>query len=126
MNLRTRSLFCILSICLVASLLPWSVHAQSAQEFFKAKTLTLVISSSSGGGYDTLGRIVAKHLTDHLPVNSAVIVRNVPGAGGIVATNYLYNAAPKDGTAIGLVQNNTPFEPLMGTKEAEYDVSKFN
>ena len=50
----------------------------------------------------------------------------MPGAGGIVATNYLFHAAPKDGATIGLVQNNTPFEPLMGTKQADYDVAKFN
>jgi tripartite-type tricarboxylate transporter receptor subunit TctC len=123
---RTRALVCALSIFLVASFLPWSVRAQSEQEFFKGKILTLVISSSGGGGYDTLGRMVARHLTDHLPVNSTVIVRNMPGAGGMTATNYLYNVASKDGTTIGLVQNNTPFEPLMGTTQAKYDVSKFN
>jgi tripartite-type tricarboxylate transporter receptor subunit TctC len=125
---RTRALIfiCAVSTCLVASLLPWPVRAQSEQEFFKGKTLTLVIGSASGGGYDTLGRIVAKHLTDHLPINAGIIVRNMPGAGSIVATNYLYNVASKDGLTIGLVQNNTPFEPLMGTKQAEYDVSKFN
>lgn len=124
--LTVSGLFCALSICLAASFLPRPARAQSAQEFFKGKTLTLVISSSPGGGYDTLGRMVAKHLKDHIPVNSSIIVRNMPGAGGIVATNYLYNAAPKDGTVIGLVQNNTPFEPLMGTKQAEYVASKFN
>ena len=123
---RTRALVCALSICLAASLLPCSVRAQSGQEFFKGKTLTLVIGSSSGGGYDTLGRIVARHLTDHLPVNSGIIIQNMPGAGSIVATNYLYNVAPKDGLTIGLVQNNAPFEPLLGTPQAQYDASKFN
>lgn len=97
-----------------------------AADFYDHKVLTLVISSSGGGGYDTLGRLVAKHLPDHLPINSGVVVQNMPGAGGIVATNYLYNLAPKDGLTIGLVQNNTPFEPLMGTSEAKYDPSKFN
>ncbi len=50
----------------------------------------------------------------------------MPGAGGIVATHYLYNSAPTDGTTFGLVQNNTPFEPLFGTKEAKYDAAKLN
>src|SRR5262249_36775983 len=57
---------------------------------------------------------------------SVFIVRNMPGAGGITATNFLYNNAERDGTIIGLVQNNTPFEPLFGTKEARYDPVKFN
>ena len=55
-----------------------------------------------------------------------MIVKNMAGAGGIVATNYLYNVAPKDGTTVGGVQNNTPFEPLFGTKAATYDPLKFN
>ena len=97
-----------------------------AADFYKNRVLTLVISSSGGGGYDTLGRLVAKHLPDHLPISSGVVVQNMPGAGGIVATNYMYNLAPKDGTTIGLVQNNTPFEPLMGTQQAHYDPAKFN
>jgi tripartite-type tricarboxylate transporter receptor subunit TctC len=123
---RSRALVSVIAISLATALLPWSVRAQSGQDFFKDKALTIVIGSASGGGYDTLTRIVAKHLPDHLPVSSGIVVRNMPGAGSIVAANYLYNVAPKDGTTIGLVQNNAPFEPLLGTKQAEYDASKFN
>jgi tripartite-type tricarboxylate transporter receptor subunit TctC len=94
--------------------------------FYRGKTVTLVISSSSGGGYDIMGRALARHLPRHIPGNPRVIVTNMPGAGGIVAMNYLYRAAPKDGTYIGGVQNNLPFEPLLGTKEALYDATKFN
>ena len=94
--------------------------------FYRGKTVTLVISSSSGGGYDIMGRALARHLPRHIPGNPRVIVTNMPGAGGIVAMNYLYRAAPKDGTYIGGVQNNLPFEPLLGTKEAIYDATKFN
>jgi tripartite-type tricarboxylate transporter receptor subunit TctC len=100
--------------------------AQPVEEFYKGKTVSLVISSSTGGGYDTLARTIAKHLGKHIPGNPSVVVRNMPGAGGIVATNHLYNVAAKDGTVIGGVQNNTPFEPLIGTKEARYDATKFN
>lgn len=103
-----------------------SAQAQSAAEFYKGKTLNLVVSSSAGGGYDVLARTIARHLPKHIPGLSVVNVRNMPGAGGIVATNFIYNLAPKDGLTIGGVQNNTPFEPLLGTKEAEYDPKKFN
>jgi tripartite-type tricarboxylate transporter receptor subunit TctC len=101
-------------------------RAEAVADFYKGKTVTLVVSSSTGGGYDTLARGVARFLGKHLPGNPTVIVRNMPGAGGILATNFLFNNADKDGTFIGLVQNNTPFEPLFGTKEARYDPIKFN
>jgi tripartite-type tricarboxylate transporter receptor subunit TctC len=100
--------------------------AQPAADFYKGKTVTLVISSSSGGGYDVMGREIAKYLGSHIPGNPRVVVSNMPGAGGIVAMNYFYRNAPKDGTFIAGMQNNTPFEPLLGTKEAQYDPTKFN
>jgi len=103
-----------------------SAQAQPAVEFYKGKTISLVISSSAGGGYDVLARTISRHLPKHIPGAPTIAVRNMPGAGGIVATNFLYNLAPKDGLTIGGVQNNTPFEPLLGTKEAEYDPKKFN
>jgi tripartite-type tricarboxylate transporter receptor subunit TctC len=100
--------------------------AQSVTDFYKGKTVTLIISSAAGGGYDALARTIANHLGKHIPGSPAVIVRNMAGAGGIVATNHLYSVAAKDGTVIGGVQNNTPFEPLFGTKAATYDPLKFN
>ena len=100
--------------------------AQPASEFYRGKTVTIVISSAAGGGYDTLARTVANSLGKHIPGTPSVIVKNMAGAGGIVATNHLYNVAPKDGTTIGGVQNNTPFEPLFGTRAASYDPLKFN
>lgn len=108
-----------------AALLSTQAYAQPAADFYKGKTISLVISSSAGGGYDVLARTIARHLPKHIPGSPTVAVRNMPGAGGIVATNYLYNIATKDGLTMGGVQNNTPFEPLLGTKEAEYDPKKF-
>lgn len=107
----------------------FSAHAAMAEpvaDFYQGKTVTLVVSSSPGGGYDTLARTVAKYLGNHLPGAPTIVVKNMPGAGGIVATNFMFNNAPKDGTVIGGMQNNTPFEPLIGTKEAKYDATKFN
>jgi tripartite-type tricarboxylate transporter receptor subunit TctC len=86
----------------------------------------LVVSTSTGGGYDTLARAVARFIGRHIPGSPTVVVRNMPGAGGITAVNWLYNAAEKDGSVFGLVQNGTPLEPLFGTKEARYDATKFN
>ena len=100
-------------------------RAQSVAEFYKGKTISLIVSSAPGGGYDALSRTIAPHLSRHIPGNPTVVVRNMSGAGGIVAVNHLFNVAAKDGTVIGGVQNNTPFEPLFGTREAKYDPLKF-
>jgi tripartite-type tricarboxylate transporter receptor subunit TctC len=101
-------------------------RAQAGADFYKGKTVTLVVSSSAGGGYDIMGRTIAKYLGAHIAGDPRVVVSNMPGAGGIVAMNYFYRSAPKDGTFIAGMQNNTPFEPLLGTKEAQYDATKFN
>ena len=100
--------------------------AQTPAEFYKGRTVNMIVSSSPGGGYDTLSRAVARFLPKHIPGNPGVVVRNMPGAGGIVATNHIAKAAPRDGLTFAGVQNNTPFEPLLGTKEADYDPTKLN
>jgi tripartite-type tricarboxylate transporter receptor subunit TctC len=103
-----------------------SAQAQSAADFYKGKNVSIVVSTSTGGGYDAMARVISRHIGKHLPGTPTVLVRNMPGAGGITAVNWLYNAAEKDGTVLGLVQNGTPLEPLFGTKEARYDAPKFN
>jgi tripartite-type tricarboxylate transporter receptor subunit TctC len=100
--------------------------ADSVADFYKGKIVTLVCSSSTGGGYDLLARTIAKYLGGHVPGAPRIVVQNMPGAGGIVAMNYLYGIAAKDGTVIASTQNNTPFEPLLGTREAKYDATKLN
>jgi tripartite-type tricarboxylate transporter receptor subunit TctC len=114
-----------ITLCLlVAGAVTQSARADSVADFYRGKTISLVVSSSTGGGYDTLTRAIAPFLGKHIPGNPAVIVRNMPGAGGIVATNYIAKVAPPDGLTIACVLNNTPFEPLFGTKEADYDATK--
>jgi tripartite-type tricarboxylate transporter receptor subunit TctC len=120
---RRRIVFVLTLSLAVISITP--AHADALSDFYKGKAITLIVSSSAGGGYDTLARTVARFLGRHLPGNPPVIVKNMAGSGGITATNFLYNAAEKDGSQIGLLQNNTPFEPLLGAKEARYDPSKF-
>lgn len=100
-------------------------RAQSAADFYKGKTVTIVISSGAGGGYDTLARTLAPHLSNHIPGSPTVIVKNMSGAGGLVAANHLYTVAAKDGSVIGGVQNNVPFEPMFGSKGANFDATKF-
>ena len=117
-----RWISALAALCVV----PAPASAQSVADFYRGKTVTIVVSTSSGGGYDALARVLARHMGRLIPGNPTVVVRNMPGAGGITAVNWLYNTAEKDGTAIGLVQNGTPLEPLFGTKAARYDATKFN
>ena len=114
------------ALCALAAAYASQAKADAVADFYKGRAVTVVVSSSAAGGYDTLARALARHMGKHVPGNPAFIVRNMPGAGGMTATNFLYNNADKDGSVIGLVQNNTPFEPLFGTKEAIYDPLKFN
>src|SRR5215510_78128 len=123
LRMASASLFALCG--LVATSVPQAT-ADAVAEFYRARTVTVVVSSRAAGGYDTLARVIARHIGRHILGNPAFIVRNMPGAGGITATNFLYNNAERDGSVIGLVQNNTPFEPLFGTKEARYDPIKFN
>jgi tripartite-type tricarboxylate transporter receptor subunit TctC len=113
-----RCLFGVLALGLFAS-------AAQADDFYKGQTVTIILSSAPGGGYDAVARTLAAHLGKHIPGNPTVVVKNMAGAGGIVAANFLYNVAPKDGLTIGGLQNNVPFEPLFGTKEANFDPTKF-
>ncbi len=100
--------------------------ADAVADFYKGKTVTMIVSSSPGGGYDLLSRTLVRHLPKHIPGNPTVVVRNMPGAGGIVTAKHLYSSAPRDGSVIGGVQNNVPYEPLFGTKQADYDPNRLN
>jgi tripartite-type tricarboxylate transporter receptor subunit TctC len=98
-----------------------------AADFYKGKQVTIYVGLSAGGGYDTNARLVARHIGKHIPGNPTVIVRNMPGGGGIVMTNYINGVAAKDGTNIGAPQRGVPFEPLFtSTSHAKFDPLKLN
>ena len=92
--------------------------------FYKGKTITILVGSSAGGGYDTYARLISRHMGKHMLGNPTVIVSNMPGAGSNVAANFIYNAAPKDGTMIGALYGGSPIEPLIGTTPVQHDPSK--
>ena len=101
-----------------------SPAAAQGSDFYSGKQINWILSAGAGGGYSTYAQAFAPYLTKYLPGNPTVVVRNMPGAGGIVATSFINKIAPRDGLTIAGVQNNTPFEPLFGTKEADYDPTK--
>lgn len=95
-----------------------------AKPFYSGKNVTFLVGSGVGAGYDSFARATARHLK--LPGNPTIIVQNMPGAGGLIEANYLYNISAKDGTVIGLVNRYTVVQAIIGNKNAHYDPMKFN
>jgi tripartite-type tricarboxylate transporter receptor subunit TctC len=92
--------------------------------FYKDKTIRLFVGTGPGGGVDLVGRLVARHLHDHIPGSPSVIVQNMPGAGSLQMANYLFNSGPRDGTAIGAPLNGMPTAPLLQPKAARFDPTR--
>jgi tripartite-type tricarboxylate transporter receptor subunit TctC len=109
--------------CALALMAP-AAHAQSAADFYKGRTVTIVVGSDVGGGYDLTARTLAHHLARHIPGHPGIIVQNKPGASSIVAANYVYEVSPKDGTVIAAVQRPIPFQTLFGDAGVRFDVRK--
>src|SRR5882724_13433196 len=83
------------------------------QDPFTGKTIRLSIGTGPGGGYDTYGRLVARHIGRHIPGHPAVVPQNMPGASSLTLTNFLFNTAPRDGTAIGMINQAMPTEQYL-------------
>ena len=112
---------------LAAALLVLSAGSSAAQqEMFAGKSITIYVGYTAGGSYDRYGRLVSRHLGAHLPGRPTVVVQNMPGAGSLVAANYIYNLAPRDGTTFGLIARNLPLIGLLGQNpNVRFDPRKF-
>jgi tripartite-type tricarboxylate transporter receptor subunit TctC len=114
------------SLLAAAVLLAPCAHAQSPAEFYKGKNVELYIGYSVGGGYDIYARLLAKHMGKHIPGNPNVLPKNMEGAGSLRLANWLYNVAPKDGTAFGIIGRGTGFDPLLGRgRGAQFEAAKY-
>lgn len=99
--------------------------AAAADDFFRGKTITIIVPIGPGGAYDAYGRLVARHLARFLPGNPTAIARNMPGAGGVIASNYLYTAAPQDGTTLSVITSTFANEELFANPQIRYDSRRF-
>jgi tripartite-type tricarboxylate transporter receptor subunit TctC len=104
--------------------------ADPVADFYAGKQITMLIGTTTGGGYDLYARLLARHIGRHIPGNPELIVKNMPGADGLLLTNYIANKGPRDGTEIGAVQNGVAFEKLFqtlspGGSNALFDSTKF-
>jgi tripartite-type tricarboxylate transporter receptor subunit TctC len=118
----------LLARAAAAVVLPASAGAQPADDsgFFRGKTITLITSTGVGGTYDVVARLVARHMPRHIPGGPTMIVQNMPGGGNVLATNYMYNIAAKDGTAIATIHSAMPLQQVLNSGGIRYDSDKFN
>ena len=99
--------------------------AAQAEDFYRGKTVRLVVPSAPGGGYDSYGRTLAQFMAKHIAGEPTVVVQNMPGGGGLTAANWLFNIAPKDGLTFGMIQRGVPFYPYFGDKNALFKPAEF-
>jgi len=103
-----------------------SAFAQGAQDFYQNKQLRLIVGHAVGNDYDVGARVLAKYLQKHLPGRPGIIVQNMPQAASIVAANYVYTQAPRDGTVIGSFSRNLAIQAMLGQTSIEADPRRFN
>ena len=97
-----------------------------AEDFYRGKTIKLVVGASATGGYNLYARAVARYMPKHIPGNPSIVVSNLPSGNGIAATNHVFNLADKDGTVFGLFNRYTILLPVLGTEQAKYKPEEFN
>jgi tripartite-type tricarboxylate transporter receptor subunit TctC len=102
-----------------------AAHAQSTP-FYKDKTIRIVVGFTSGGLYDQYARLLSRHMGKYIPGNPNIIVQNMPGAGSLTATNYVYGVAKPDGLTLGMLGSGIYLDQLLGRKEATFDVAKLS
>jgi tripartite-type tricarboxylate transporter receptor subunit TctC len=100
--------------------------AAEAQQSFAGRTITLTIGYGPGSGNDVYGRLIARHIGRHIPGQPNIVAQNLPGAGSFKAANYLFQAAPKDGTAIGYISQTAATEELLGSQAIQFKTAQFN
>ncbi len=97
-----------------------------AESPYEGKTITIVTSTGVGGVYDLTARLIARHMGRHIPGSPTLIVQNMPGGGNVLATNYMYNIAPKDGLTIASIHNAMPLHQALDGRGVRFDAAKFN
>jgi tripartite-type tricarboxylate transporter receptor subunit TctC len=122
---RSRACAAITGGLIALSLSVQSGRADSLEDFYKGKTVNLMIGYSVGGGYDLYGRLLARHLGKHIPGHPSVVPQNMTGAGSLRAAQFIYSVAPKDGTAIATFGRTIPTTPLLTPASAQFDGTKF-
>lgn len=117
---------CFFAVILFVTTVFTNASVRAAEDdFYRGKRVHLIVMTSPGGGYDTYARAIARYLGKHIPGNPSIIVQNMPGAGGLIATHHLFNAAKPDGLTIGMVNSGIIVWQAVGMEQIRYDTKKF-
>ena len=114
----------LLPILILLSLIT-SALAASVEEFYKGKTIQFIVGGSAGGGYDTYTRLIARYFAQYVPGKPSTVVQNMPGAAMLIAANYVFNSAPRDGTVIGHWSGPLILQHMMGNPAVQFEGRKF-
>jgi tripartite-type tricarboxylate transporter receptor subunit TctC len=122
---HARRLVPVITALVATAALAVPAAADPVEDFYKGKTINMVVGTGPGGDYDLRLRMVARHIGKHIPGNPQVVVANMPGGGGLVVANWLANVAPHDGTAVVSISQNLPVHQATGASGIKFDVRKF-
>jgi tripartite-type tricarboxylate transporter receptor subunit TctC len=103
-----------------------AASADEVADFYRGRTVTLLVGGDPGGAYDVYARLLARHIAPRIPGNPKIIMQYIPGAGSVIATNYLFNVAPQDGTVVLAPNRTAALAPLMGQPGARFDPARIN
>lgn len=115
-----------LVIIAVLSVLSCGARAQGFADFYRGKTIEIVIGSDPGGAYDVYTRILSRYFGKYIPGNPGFVIQHMPGAGSVIATNHVYNVAPQDGTVILAPNRTAALAPVLGQPGARFDPARIN
>lgn len=111
---------------LIAAAVPSTVAAQANDDFYKGRTIAVVVPSGASGGYDSYARLLARHMGRHIPGKPNFVVQNMPGSAGVRAADYLFHVAPQDGTALGMLEQALYLRQVLEMPGLRGDVRKYN
>lgn len=120
---RRREFTCLMIVAALAAVSTGTARAESVEEFYKGRSMPLIIGFSAGSGYDIYARLLARFMGKYIPGNPTIVPQNMPGAGSQRAAQYIYSVAPKDGSVFGTMSRSMPVEPLLG--DAKFDGRAF-
>lgn len=110
---------------LSTTLVSVTAYGQNVEEFYRNRNVALIVGTETGGGYGAYAQLLARHMPRHVPGDPTFVVQSMPGASGRRAANYLYSAAPQDGSVIAMLEQNIPFTQVLGKENVRYDATRF-
>ena len=120
---KTRRTALVLGVMVLAGI--GSAKADEIADFYRGKSISLIVSTAAGGGYDLWARLLSRHFSRNIPGNPAIVVQNTPGSGGLRVMNLMNTVAARDGTAVAIVHSTAPFTPLLEPHRGKFDAGQF-